>query len=84
MDEKQQNSNIFMFVVGWLMLIFILTLLNRTRLGHVVIYYSLMLLILMIVASEYQNIVPFLGGIQTVGQLNAKNATPETQIKQTL
>jgi hypothetical protein len=73
MTDQQQSNNLFVFGVGWLFLIFILTLINKSRLGHVILYYSLMLMILTIVASEYQNISPFLGGIQTVSQLNAKN-----------
>lgn len=73
---QQQNQSVFMFVVSWMFFIFILTLINRSRIGHVIIYYSLLLLILFIVASEYANLTPFLGGIQTVGQLDNKlNAT---------
>lgn len=78
MNDQQQNNNIFIFIVGWLFLIFFLTLINRTRLGHVILYYSLMLMILTIIASEYQNITPFLGGIETISQLNAKIAQEQS------
>lgn len=64
----------FTFVLSWVIAIALLTLLNRTRLGHVVIYYSLILFIFIILVSEYQQIAPLLSGIQSIGQLDASMA----------
>lgn len=60
----------FQFVVGWLLLITILVFANKSRVGHVIIYYSLILIILLILVTEYTQIVPYLNAIQTIGQFN--------------
>jgi hypothetical protein len=60
----------FRFVVGWTLLIVLLVFANQTRLGHVILYYSLLLMILLIIVSEYQRIVPLLN-FQTPGQLGS-------------
>lgn len=60
----------YQFVAGWMLLILILMFINKTRLGHVIIYYGLMMLILTILIGEYKVLAPLIGGIQTVGQLS--------------
>jgi hypothetical protein len=50
----------------------LLTLFNRTRFGHVLIYYSLLLMILLILVSEYAQLTPLLSGIETPAALNAQ------------
>lgn len=65
-------ASTFRFIVGWILLITILTFVNTTRLGHVIIYYALLLMILFILVTEYAQIVPYLNAIQTIGQFNSK------------
>ncbi len=64
------ESSTYTFVLGWILLITILTLANKSRIGHVLIYYSLLLIILLILVTEYAQIAPILSSIETVGQLN--------------
>jgi hypothetical protein len=66
----------FRFVVSWVLFIALLTLANRSRLGHVIIYYSLLLAILLILVAEYKQITPYLTGIQTIGQLDQPAGSP--------
>jgi hypothetical protein len=70
----QSENNVFTFLLGWALMIVILMLVNKTRLGHVIIYYSLLLAILFILVIEYQSIAPLLTSLQSVGEFNAKNA----------
>lgn len=69
-----QENNVFLFMVSWGVMIALLTLANKSRLGHVLIYYSLLLLILFLLVVEYRQIAPILSGIQTIGEINAKTA----------
>ena len=73
----------FQFIAAWLVFIVLMVGLNKTRLGHVAIYYGLLLLILVIIVTEYKQIAPFLnpptlselqGGVYDVsgGVLGAK------------
>lgn len=72
--DAAQPANVelstFRFVAGWILLIVLLTFANRTRLGHVILYYGLALMILFVLVTEYQRIVPFLN-FQTPGQLGS-------------
>lgn len=63
------QGSTYAFLAGWVLLIVILMFVNRSRLGHVIIYYSLLLIILFILVTEYQQIAPLIGGIETIGQL---------------
>ena len=65
------ENGVFNWLVGWFLILLVLILFNKTRLGHVLIYYSLMLIILLILVTQYQTIVPYLSSISTIGQLNA-------------
>ena len=71
---SQSTAGTFGFVAGWILLIVILTFVNRTRIGHVLIYYSLLLIILLILVTEYTQIAPLLLNIETVGQFNQETA----------
>jgi len=57
----------YTFIVGWILLLILLLLANRTRIGHVLIYYSLLLMILLILVAEYKQFVPFFN-FQTIGE----------------
>lgn len=65
------ENNVFNFVLGWGLMIVLLTLINRTRLGHVIIYYSLLLAIMLILVTEYKKLAPLLSGIQSIGSFNS-------------
>ena len=73
------EANTFQFVASWLMFFVILIALNQTRIGHVAIYYGLLLLILFILVTEYRQITPFLNP-PTLGQLNTSLAKNEGAI----
>lgn len=57
----------FQFVASWVVFIAILIAANKTRVGHVIIYYSLLMCILFILVVEYTQITPFLNP-PTIGQ----------------
>lgn len=65
---SDSTSSVFKFVVGWGLMITLLTFINRTRLGHVAIYYSLILFILFILVTQYQKLAPLLINLPTIQQ----------------
>lgn len=67
MDTTTATYN---FVLGWILMITILALINKTRLGHVILYYSLLLCIFLVLVVEYKQIAPVLGSIKTIGEFN--------------
>lgn len=71
------TSNTFQFLLSWLLILVILTLANRTRFGHVLIYYALLLMIFFILAVEYKQLVPIFSGLKTIGEAN--NTATQTQ-----
>lgn len=72
------ENNTFMFLLGWLVMIVILVGVNRTHVGHVIIYYSLLLIILVILATEYQQIVPIFNSVTSIGQFNVAQGVGAT------
>lgn len=56
----------FAWLFAWLLLGVILTLLNRTRLGHTAIYYTLLLLIFFVLVSNYRFITNALAPFSTL------------------
>jgi len=64
------ENNVFNFLLGWALMITLLMLINKTRLGHVIIYYSLLLAIMLILVTEYKKLAPLLAGIQSIGSFN--------------
>lgn len=59
----------YRFVASWLVFFVVMLALSRTRVGYVAMYYGLILLILLIVVTEYRQIAPFLNP-PTIGELN--------------
>ena len=55
----------YKWLLAWAVAIVILTLLNKTRLGYVFIYYWLSLLILFLFVTQYKFIVGALGPLGT-------------------
>jgi hypothetical protein len=51
----------YKWLLAWLVAIMVLTLINKTRIGHVFIYYWLWLLILFLVVTQYKYIAAALG-----------------------
>lgn len=68
----QTENNVFLFLLGWAVMIVLLMLINKTRLGHVAIYYGLLLLIFFVIVTEYKQLAPLVSGIQPISQMNAK------------
>ena len=58
-------SDAYKWILAWIMAIVLLSLLNKTRLGHVFIYYWLWLLILFLFVTQYKYIVAALGPLGT-------------------
>ena len=53
------------WVAGWVVFIAILAVLAQTETGHNVIYYSLLLIIVVLVLTQYQRIVTLLAPVGT-------------------
>lgn len=66
------NSATYVFIASWLLLILLLTLLTRSRVGYVIAYYALLLMILVILVTEYKQIAPLLSPM-TIGELDARS-----------
>lgn len=66
----ETTQSTFQFVLSWIVVITLLTLANKTRVGHVIIYYALLLFIIFILVAEYKQIAPLISGIQSIGQYN--------------
>ena len=64
----------FQFVASWILTITLLMLMSRSRVGYVIIYYALLLMILFLMVVEYKQIAPLLRGIESTGQFNAQNS----------
>lgn len=68
-DAASIQASTFTFIAGWILLLALLVFANKTRLGHVILYYALLLIILFILLTEYQQLAPLLN-VGTIGQLN--------------
>jgi hypothetical protein len=68
----QTENNVFLFLLGWAVMIVLLMLINKTRLGHVMIYYGLLLLIFFVIVTEYKQLAPLISSIQTIGQVRTQ------------
>lgn len=58
-------NDAYKWLLAWFVAIVILAGLNKTRLGHVFIYYWLWLLIIFLVVTQYKYIVAALGPLGT-------------------
>jgi hypothetical protein len=66
--NTDSTSSVFNFMVGWGLMIALLTFINKTRLGHVLIYYSLILFILFVLVTQYKKLAPLLINLPTIQQ----------------
>lgn len=69
-QPNQQTSSpgwdaTYKWLLAWIVAIVILTLINKTRIGHVFIYYWLWLLILFLFVTQYQFMANVLAPIGT-------------------
>ena len=55
------QDSAFRWLLAWGVMIVVLSVINRTRFGHAVIYYSLALLFVFLLVAEYPFIVRALG-----------------------
>lgn len=60
----------FTFLVSWGLWLIVLSVFSKTRLGYVLLYYSLALMILFVLVSEYKQLMPYLRGIVGVSEFN--------------
>jgi hypothetical protein len=72
------EAQTYQFIAGWVLLFILLIFINKSRVGHVLIYYSLLLMILLIVVTEYAQIAPLLNSVQSIGQFDASLALGTT------
>jgi hypothetical protein len=60
---QDDNENTFRWLVGWAVVIVLAALANRTRFGHAFLYYSLMLMLIFLVVTQYRFIIAALGPV---------------------
>ena len=61
-----QHYDGYAWLVAWGVLIAMLTLANRTRVGHAAIYYGLILLLFFVIVSNYRFITTALAPFQSL------------------
>ena len=61
-----QHYDGYAWLVAWGVMIAILTLVNRTRIGHAAIYYGLLLMLFFIIVSNYRFITTALAPFQSL------------------
>jgi predicted aspartyl protease len=54
------TDNTFAWLLAWSVMIVMLVLINKTRLGHVIIYYALWLMLAFLIVTQYQAIANLL------------------------
>lgn len=62
-----QAGQAFTFIVGWLVIIFMLIVLTKTEIGHRIVYYMLWLGILFLFVTQYKFFTNILGTAGTTG-----------------
>lgn len=53
----------YIWVVAWIVLILLLALANQTEIGHTIIYYALVLILVLLLVTQYQFIASALAPI---------------------
>ena len=67
----------FAFLLSWLLWLVVLTALNKTKIGHVLLYYSLVLMIIFVLVTEYAKLAPVFSGVQNIDEFDASLAAAE-------
>lgn len=61
--SPELHTATFKWIVGWMLALVLLAVLNQTRLGHVMIYYSLILMIVLVTVIEAPAIAGYIGSV---------------------
>lgn len=78
------ENKTFTFIVSWALWLVMLSVLSKSRLGYVLLYYSLLLMILFVLVTEYKNLVPYIAGVMSTGDLNKNNTINTGPVVSTL
>jgi hypothetical protein len=57
------GGSAYRWLIGWGVMLVFLSLFNKTRVGHVMLYYSIWLLLLFLVVTQYKFITAALGPV---------------------
>lgn len=60
-------ENYARMLLGWLLVIVLLAAISRTRAGYVMIYYTLVLMIVILVLGSYRRVTDLLGLVRAPG-----------------
>ena len=63
--QTSNDATTYAWVAGWITFIAILAIMAQTETGHNIIYYGLVLIILVLVLTQYQRIVNLLAPVGT-------------------
>jgi hypothetical protein len=61
--QAEHGSSAYRWLVGWGVMLIILSLINKSRLGHVTIYYALWLFLTFLIVTQYKFIAAALGPV---------------------
>ena len=53
-DPVNDTVAMYKWIIAWIFIVLIFMLMNRTKLGHVLVYYSLLLLLAFTLVTQYQ------------------------------
>lgn len=80
----------FQWIMAWLILFILLAFFNKTRIGHLVLYYALVLMILFILVSNagwfanilapFQSLTPGLSGTSNAGPIQDAGSDAATAV----
>lgn len=62
-NYQEAASATFKWLVGWIIMLILLGALNTTRIGHVILYYSLALMIFVVLLTQAPRIAVYVGAI---------------------
>ncbi len=56
--KAQIEQNSYLYIVAYALLLGLCMLINQSRVGHVLLYYTLLIMILFVVVTEYSRLAP--------------------------
>lgn len=62
-ELAQTKDPTFSWLLGWLLFIILLVLLSRNTLGHMIVYYGLLLVLIFLLVTQYKFIAATLGEV---------------------
>ena len=66
-DTSNGSYPTYRWLLAWAVLILVLFLLNKSRIGHLIIYYSLVLMLLFLIVTQYKWFVGVLAPFGSLG-----------------